>query len=77
MLHSCVLPRGGATARQADDRAYAEAVMDVRPWRDWTPDGRPIEGVAAILAVAPRILAGGIAAVRGQFDRRTVNVGSP
>ncbi len=62
---------GDPVARQANDRAYAqamrdvherfpddqdismlfvEAVMDLRPWQYWTPDGQPYDGIAEITA---------------------------
>lgn len=30
---------------------FAEAIMDVRPWRLWTPDGEPAPGTAELVAV--------------------------
>jgi tetratricopeptide (TPR) repeat protein len=30
---------------------YAEAVMDLQPWGYWTPDGRPLEGIADVQAL--------------------------
>jgi tetratricopeptide (TPR) repeat protein len=35
---------------------YVESEMDVRPWRYWTPDGRPYERVAEIVALTEDVL---------------------
>lgn len=35
---------------------YAEAAMDLRPWRFWTADGRPNEGTEEIVAVLESVL---------------------
>jgi tetratricopeptide (TPR) repeat protein len=35
---------------------YAESLMDLRPWRLWTPDGKPAEGTAEIVAVLESVL---------------------
>lgn len=35
----------------------AEAMMNLRPWDLWTPDGRPQPGIGEILAVLERVLA--------------------
>ena len=36
---------------------YAEALMDLRPWNYWTPDGRPYEETPEILASLEKVLA--------------------
>ncbi|MDQ2961967.1 MAG: hypothetical protein M3R31_02235 [Pseudomonadota bacterium] len=36
---------------------YAEALMDLHPWKFWTPDGTPTEGTQEIVAVLERVLA--------------------
>ena len=36
---------------------YVEAAMDLRPWNYWTPDGRPQEGTAEIVALTERVIA--------------------
>jgi len=44
----------------ADDDAavlYAESLMDLNPWKFWTPDGKPAEGTLEIVAVLERVLA--------------------
>lgn len=35
---------------------YAEAMMDLRPWDLWTPDGKPQPGTEQILAVLEQVL---------------------
>ena len=42
-----------------DDAAvlYAESLMDLNPWKFWTPDGTPAEGTLEIVAVLERVLA--------------------
>jgi tetratricopeptide (TPR) repeat protein len=35
---------------------YAEAVMDLRPWQFWSPDGRPAEGTEEMVAVLESVL---------------------
>ena len=35
---------------------YAEAMMDLRPWKLWTPDGAPEEGTEAILATLESVM---------------------
>jgi tetratricopeptide (TPR) repeat protein len=35
---------------------YVESEMDVRPWRYWTPEGRPYERVAEIVAITEGVL---------------------
>jgi tetratricopeptide (TPR) repeat protein len=36
---------------------YAESLMDLRPWKWWTPDGKPAEGTLEIVKVLERALA--------------------
>ena len=36
---------------------YAEALMDLHPWKLWAPDGTPTEGTLEIVAVLERVLA--------------------
>jgi hypothetical protein len=36
---------------------YAEALMDLNPWKFWAPDGIPAEGTAEIVATLERVLA--------------------
>jgi len=36
---------------------YAESAMDLRPWKWWTPDGKPAEGTLEIVKVLERVLA--------------------
>jgi hypothetical protein len=36
---------------------YAEALMDLHPWKLWAPDGTPTEGTPEIVAVLERVLA--------------------
>ncbi len=36
---------------------YAESLMDLRPWKLWTPDGKPAEGTPEIVKVLARTLA--------------------
>jgi len=42
-----------------DDAAvlYSEALMDLNPWKFWTPDGKPAPGTLQIVAVLERVLA--------------------
>jgi hypothetical protein len=46
--------------RYADDldaaTLYAESAMNLRPWKLWTPDGKPAEGTAEILTVLEAVL---------------------
>lgn len=35
---------------------YAEAAMDLRPWKLWMPDGKPAEGTEEIVAVLESVL---------------------
>src|ERR1700676_4025360 len=35
---------------------YAESMMDLRPWKWWTPDGKPAEGTLEIVNVLERAL---------------------
>src|SRR5579872_1029772 len=35
---------------------YAESLMDLHPWKQWTLDGRPAEGTEEILAVLESVL---------------------
>jgi hypothetical protein len=35
---------------------YAESLMDLRPWKLWTPDGKPEEGTREIIAALERVL---------------------
>jgi len=35
---------------------YVEAMMDLRPWNYWTPDGRPQAGTAEIVALTEDVL---------------------
>jgi tetratricopeptide (TPR) repeat protein len=35
---------------------YVEAMMDLRPWRYWMPDGHPYEGVADIVELTESVL---------------------
>ncbi len=36
---------------------YAESLMDLNPWKFWTPDGKPADGTLEIVAVLERVLA--------------------
>jgi len=51
---------GDVSRRYPDDldaaTLYAESLMDLRPWRLWTPDGKPAEGTAEIVAVLESVL---------------------
>jgi tetratricopeptide (TPR) repeat protein len=43
----------------ADDNVatlYAESIMDLRPWKFWTHDGKPAEGTEEIVAVLESVL---------------------
>jgi len=44
---------------QDDDAAvlYAESLMDLNPWKFWSPDGTPAQGTPEIVAVLERVLA--------------------
>lgn len=51
----------GAVARQYPDdldaaTLYAEALMNLRAWKLWTPDGRPAEGTDTLLGVLESVL---------------------
>jgi len=35
---------------------YAESLMDLNPWKFWTPDGKPAEGTLEIVAVLEHVL---------------------
>jgi tetratricopeptide (TPR) repeat protein len=35
---------------------FAEAMMDLRPWNQWTPDGQPTEGTEEIVATLDAVL---------------------
>jgi tetratricopeptide (TPR) repeat protein len=35
---------------------YVEAVMDLRPWQYWTPDGQPYQGTAEIVALTENVI---------------------
>jgi len=35
---------------------YAESMMDLRPWKFWTPDGKPAPGTLEIVATLERVL---------------------
>lgn len=35
---------------------YAEAMMDLRPWNYWTPDGKPYAGTAEIIATLESVI---------------------
>jgi tetratricopeptide (TPR) repeat protein len=35
---------------------YVEAVMDLRPWQYWTPDGQPYDGIAEIVDLTEGVL---------------------
>lgn len=35
---------------------YAESMMDLNPWKLWTPDGRPAEGTTEIVSVLASVL---------------------
>ncbi len=35
---------------------YAESAMDLRPWKFWTPDGKPAEGTEEIVATLESVL---------------------
>jgi tetratricopeptide (TPR) repeat protein len=35
---------------------YAESLMDLHPWQLWTPDGKPVEGTAAIVSTLQSVL---------------------
>lgn len=41
-----------------DDAAvlYAESLMDLNPWKFWSPDGKPADGTQEIVAVLERVL---------------------
>jgi tetratricopeptide (TPR) repeat protein len=51
---------GELAAKYPDDldaaTLYAEAAMDLNPWRLWTPDGKPNEGTEEIVAVLESVL---------------------
>jgi tetratricopeptide (TPR) repeat protein len=51
---------GELVAKYPDDldaaTIYAEAGMDLNPWRLWTPDGKPTEGTEEIVAVLESVL---------------------
>jgi hypothetical protein len=36
---------------------YAESLMDLNPWKFWSPDGKPAQGTLEIVAVLERVLA--------------------
>ncbi|MCI0457905.1 MAG: hypothetical protein L0Z62_13140 [Gemmataceae bacterium] len=51
----------GALARKYPDdldaaTLYAESAMNLRPWKLWSPDGKPAEGTEEILAVLESVL---------------------
>src|SRR5205823_10843460 len=35
---------------------FAEAMMDLRPWNQWTPEGQPTPGTNEILSTLERVL---------------------
>lgn len=51
---------GEVRQRHPDDldaaTLYAEALMDLRPWNYWTPDGRPYEETRTIVSVLQSVL---------------------
>jgi tetratricopeptide (TPR) repeat protein len=51
---------GDLVARYPDDldaaTLYAESMMNLRPWKLWTPDGKPAEGTLEIVAVLEAVL---------------------
>jgi tetratricopeptide (TPR) repeat protein len=51
---------GGLMRRYPDDldaaTLYAESLMNLRPWKLWTLDGKPAEGTAEIVAVLESVL---------------------
>ncbi len=36
---------------------YAESIMDLTPWRYWTPDGRPLGGINTVVSTLQRVIA--------------------
>ncbi len=51
--------RAAAERFPADDDVltlYAEAMMDLRPWKFWSPDGTPAPGTLEIVATLERVL---------------------
>lgn len=51
---------GNLVRRYPDDldaaTLYAESAMNLRPWKFWTPDGKPAEGTEEIVAVLESVL---------------------
>jgi hypothetical protein len=51
---------GDLSRRYPDDldaaTLYAESMMNLRPWKLWTPDGRPAKGTQEIVAVLESVL---------------------
>src|SRR5205823_10933755 len=51
---------GKLAARYPDDldavTLYAESIMNLNPWKLWTPDGRPAEGTDEIVATLESVL---------------------
>jgi pimeloyl-ACP methyl ester carboxylesterase len=51
---------GEVVKRYPDDldaaTLYAESMMNLRPWKLWTPDGKPAEGTEEIIAVLEGVL---------------------
>jgi tetratricopeptide (TPR) repeat protein len=51
---------GTVVKRYPDDldaaTLYAEAAMDLRPWKFWSPDGKPAEGTEEIVATLESVL---------------------
>ena len=45
---------------------FAEALMDVNPWKLWTPDGKPAPGTEEIVATLERVLAQGRRSTRAR-----------
>ena len=36
---------------------YAESIMDLTPWRYWTPDGRPLGGINTVVSTLQHVIA--------------------
>ena len=51
---------GGLSKKYPDDldaaTLYAESMMDLRPWKLWSPEGKPAEGTEEIVAVLESVL---------------------
>jgi tetratricopeptide (TPR) repeat protein len=53
-MHAVAAANPGDPDAQA---LYAEAMMDLRPWDQWTPDGRPQPGTEEVVATLERAIA--------------------